>query len=301
MNPIKYSIRDLERLTGIKAHTIRMWEKRYGIILPERTSTNIRFYSEKNLRKLLNISVLNKNGFKISHISEMSESDILKEVESISDSNDGLDANINTLILAAIDLHEEQVEKTLNSSILNMGFERTFCDLVFPLFNKIGVLWQIGRINACQERFINNLVRQKLLVAIDGLVGQNNTNPEPNTFLMFMPSGEYNEIGLLFANYLVRKAGHEVVYLGPSVPLEHLRRLNDLSKYGDILINITNPVIEPDNKSYLDELRTIFPDQKIHIIFSSVAPQLKTADLSNIQIYSTFKQFSSTFYKTVLS
>ncbi len=290
MNPVKYSISDLERITGIRAHTIRMWEKRYGIIIPERTSTNIRYYSDKHLQKLLNISILNKNGFKISHISDLTENEIIKEVGYISDSTEGMDANINTMILAAVDLHEEQFEKTLNSSILKIGFERTFCELVFPLFTKMSVFWQIGRINACQERFIINLVRQKLLVAIDGLVGQ--TNSYPRNFLLFLPAGEYNETGLLFANYLIRKSGHQVVYLGTSVPLEHLKHLADQPKFKEILINMTFPKVECDLATYLELLRGIFPSQKIHLILSGDTPEFKPNSFPNIQVYSSFNHFS---------
>lgn len=291
MNPVKYSIKELERLTGIKAHTIRMWEKRFGIIMPERTSTNIRYYSDNNLQKLLNISILNKNGFKISLISEMTSDEIKSEVERISDSLSGLDANINALIIAAIDMREEEIDKILNSSILRIGFERTFCELVFPLFVKITIFWQVGRINSCQERFISNLVRQKLLVAIDGLVGQ--TNPGHRNFLMFMPAGEYDELGLLFANYLVRKAGHEVAYLGPSVPLEHLQRMSYHTKFNELLLNIYHPQDEKEHKEYLSLLRQIFPYHRVHVIFSGEQPPVNSGDITNIQQYSSFTHFSS--------
>ncbi len=291
MNPVKYSIGDLERITGIKAHTIRMWEKRYGIIRPERTSTNIRYYSDKNLQKLLNISILNKSGFKISQISELSDSDIIREVENVSHYSDGLDASINSLIMAAIGMQEEKIGELLNSSVLNLGFERSFCELVFPLIQKIGVFWQIGRINACQERFITNLIRQKLLVAIDGLVGQLNSNPR--SFLLFTPTGEYSEIGILFANYIVRKLGHEVVYLGPSVPIEHIGRLKDQTKFNEILINISLPRAESDYKTYLLSLRRVFPDHGIHFIIPHDTHLLPNFDDSNVHVYSSFEQFKS--------
>jgi DNA-binding transcriptional MerR regulator len=291
MNPVKYSIRDLERLSGIKAHTIRIWEKRYGIIQPERTSTNIRYYSDSNLQKLLNISLLNKNGYKISHISEMTDDEILTEVEKLSEDDTMVDSDMNTLILAAIEMDEEEVEKTINSSILKIGFERTFCDLIFPLFLKVNILWQIGRISACQERFLSNMVRQKLLVAIDGLLGQ--TLPEHQHFLMFMPSGEFNEIGLLFANYLVRKQGHEVTYLGPSITLEHLGGLNKKDKYDDVLLNITLPNSEEDHHKYVKSLLAIFPGKTIHIILSGEQPDSLTMDHDGISYYKSFNEFSS--------
>ena len=188
-------------------------------------------------------------------------------------------------------MQEEKIEEILNSAVLNLGFERSFCDIVFPLFQKISVFWQIGRINSCQERFIANLIRQKLLVAIDGLVGQ--LNSDPKSFLMFTPSGEHNEIGLLFANYLVRKSGHEVVYLGPSVPLEHVGRLMENPVFNEILINITFPQVEDDYKNYINSLRKIFPDQRIHVIFSHDKPDFSHVDDVKVQVYSSFEHFSS--------
>ena len=268
-----------------------MWEKRYGIILPERTSTNIRYYSDKNLQKLLNISILNKNGYKISRISELSDTEIIGEVEQLAGTTEGLDASINNLIMAAIEMQEERIEELLNSSILNIGFEKSFCNLVFPLFHKISVFWQIGRINSCQERFVINLVRQKLLVAIDGLVGQ--TDPKPRSFLMFTPSGDYSEIGLLFANYLIRKSGHEVVYLGPSVPLEHIERLMDQPKFKEVIINLSLPQVEDDYNAYLDSLIQVFPKQLIHIIFSHEIPEFCKVNSANVHTYSSFEKFSS--------
>ena len=291
MNPVKYSIRDLERLTGIKAHTIRIWEKRYGIVQPERTSTNIRYYSDSNLQKLLNISLLNKNGFKISQISEMSDEQILAEVEHLSESETMVDSDINKLILASVEMNEEEIEKTINSSILKIGFEKTFCDLIFPLFIKINIFWQIGRISACQERFLSNLVRQKLLVAIDGLLGQ--TAPGHRHFLMYTPAGEFNEINLLFANYLVRKRGHEVTYLGPSIPIEHLDGLNNRDKYNELLINLTLPLTGEEFTEYIQSIRDLFPEQGIHVILSGEQQELSAGDNNGINLYTSFTQFSS--------
>ncbi|MCK5820349.1 MAG: MerR family transcriptional regulator [Bacteroidales bacterium] len=263
MNAIKYSIKNLERLTGIKAHTIRMWEKRYGIIKPERTETNIRFYNDADLQKLLNISILNKNGHKISHISAMASEEIVLAVSGLSASNEIVDADINSMIVAALDLQEEQFEVVLNSCLIKLGFERTFCDVIFPLLEKLGIMWQIGRISACQERFITNLIRQKLLVAIDGITGAG--VDLKGTFLMLMPIGHDKDIGLLFANYLARKNGYKVVYLGSSVPIEHLRSLDVPERFSQLFISLSLPVSLPEISSYLKQLREVFPKQAIHI------------------------------------
>jgi len=291
MDPLRYSIKDLERITGIRAHTIRIWEKRYGIVNPERTSSNIRFYSDQHLQKLLNISILNRHGFKISEISELTDSEIISEVSRISDSSDDSDVNINDMILAAIDLQEDQFEKALNSSILKLGFERTFCDVVFPFLEKISVFWQIGRINACQERFVNNLVKQKLLVAIDGFVGQ--LSLSPRKFLLYLPSGEYNETGLLFANYLIRKSGHQLVYLGPSVPLDHLNRIPESSKFDELVLTMTQYKADNELPEYLRMLRKIFPEQIVHIIIPGEQHEFSPPQFEKVKTYFSFTQFSS--------
>ena len=263
MNPVKYSIKNLERLTGIKTHTIRMWEKRYGIIQPDRTDTNIRFYKDADLQKLLNISILNKNGRKISHISVMTEEEIVSEVSSLSVNNELLDSDINSMVMAALELHEDQFEMVLNSCLIKLGFERTFCEVIFPLFEKLGIMWQIGRINACQERFITNLVRQKLLVAIDGIVGAGEDSK--GTFLLFMPVGHDHEIALLFANYLIRKNGYNVVYLGPSVPFDHIKSLNFPNKFSQIFVSLSLAVPLSEITAYINKLRMVFQKQVIHV------------------------------------
>jgi len=264
MNVQHYSISDLEKLTGIKAHTIRIWEKRYGIISPERTDTNIRFYSVRDLQRLLNISFLNRHGFKISQISEMSDAQIEGEVSKMSEQPGADEGYINDLIAAVNDLDEDRFEIILNASILKLGFEASFLEVVFPLMEKVALMWQIGKINACQERFVNNLIRHKLVVAIDGLVGQNDFSGK--TYLLYLPSGHYDEINLLFANYLLRKAGHHVIYLGPSIPLDHLRSFSNREKIQHIVVSINPGYTEKELEQYLKQLASVFPSGKITVI-----------------------------------
>ena len=264
MNQNKYSIRDLERLTGVKTHTIRMWEKRYGIIQPERSNTNIRSYSDTDLQKLLNICILNHNGYKISHIAEMSPDQVSSAVSILSEKESLVDADINSMVVAAIELHEEEFDRVLNSCLLKLGFENTFCEVIFPLFEKLSVMWQIGRINACQERFITNLVRQKLLVATDGLVG--GIDESKGSYLMFMPAGHEDEIGLLYANYITRKSGYQVVYLGPSVPFDHIQRIGNPDKFDQLFISLSLPMRSDEIISYVEQLRSVFSKQEIHVV-----------------------------------
>ena len=289
MNSDKYSIRDLEKLTGIKAHTIRVWEKRYDIIHPERTDTNIRYYTDKELQRLLNISILNRSGYKISHISEMSDEEIITSVAKLSESNELVDADINSMLVAAVELSEDNFERVLNACLIKFGFERTFYEVIFPLFDKIGIMWQIGKLSSCQERFISNLIRQKLLVAIDALVG---SREDLGSFLLFMPADHENEIGLLFANYIIRKRGYQVVYLGPSVPFTHLKRLGSCERFQHIFVNMHLSLTALDLKLYIKKLRTLFPEQDFHVSLSGEFPKDLSSKLENIAFYPDLKHFA---------
>lgn len=264
MNLARYSISDLEKLTGIKAHTIRIWEKRYGIIAPERTDTNIRYYNLADLQRLLNISFLNRHGFKISLISGMNDSEVQTEVSRICEQPGAEDGYLSELIKSTHDLDEDRFEKILNGSILKQGFEQSFMQVVFPFLQKISLLWQIGKISACQERFVNNLVRHKLVVAIDGMVGHNQSTNE--YYLLFLPSGQYDEINLLYSNYLLRKVGHQVIYLGPSIPVEHLRSLSNRQIIDHIVVSVNQGHTDKELYSYAEKLVSIFPEKKIFMV-----------------------------------
>ena len=217
-----YSIKDLEKLSGIKAHTIRIWEKRYQLIKPERTCTNIRLYSDCDLRRIMNVSILNRRGLKISLIANLTEEEMRDKIVMLTQSTFSQDDQVENLVVSMIDLDEQRFEKILSASVLKLGFEDTFHRVIFPLLDKIGLLWQAGTVNPAHEHFISNLLRQKLIVAIDGLIPADNGTQK--TFVLFLPEGEMHELGLLYYYYLVKKKGHKVLYLGSSVPL------NDLSE-----------------------------------------------------------------------
>jgi DNA-binding transcriptional MerR regulator len=290
MNITRYSISDLEKLTGIKAHTIRIWEKRYQIISPERTDTNIRFYSVNDLQRLLNITFLNKHGYKISLISGMTEKDIQDEVGRICEIPGAEEGYLSDLLKATHDLDEDRFEKNLNGSILKLGFEQSFEQVIFPFIEKIILLWQIGKINACQERFVNNLVRHKLVVAIDGMTGHNRTSSLH--YLLFLPSGQYDEINLLYANYLLRKAGHQVIYLGPSIPVEHLRSLSNRQIIDQIVVAINQGYTEKELSAYAGKLVGIFEGKKIQLI--SIGADFQTLLPREIHNISSYKALSQT-------
>jgi MerR family transcriptional regulator, light-induced transcriptional regulator len=260
---IQYSIKDLEQLTGIKAHTIRIWEKRYQLIEPERTSTNIRYYSDGDLKKLLNVSTLNRNGLKISSIVTMNNDEINERIMEISETSHDSDNQIEQLIVAMIDLDEQRFERVLSTSVIKIGFDDTVVKVLYPFFEKIGLLWQIGTIYPAQEHFVSNLIRQKLIIAIDGQSG--NSKPSSMTFLLFLPSNEWHELGLLFYNYLVKKAGMKVIYLGQSVPFEDLIEVSSKQKIDYLFTSITTPLTLKKYSEYIHQLSAAFPDKIVYI------------------------------------
>ncbi len=262
MTLTKYSIRDLEQLTGIKAHTLRIWEKRYGVVKPKRTQTNIRFYTNDDLKKLLNISILNRHGYKISNIAGLGNEDLGKKIISITNKSLDTDSHIENLIIAMIEMDESKFEKILSNLIINLGFEETLVRVIMPFFEKVGVLWQIGTINPGQEHFITNLIRQKIIVAIDGLYKpQNVTNQK--TFMLYLPDGELHELGLLFYSYLIQKRGHRVFYLGQMVPFEDLLHVADIHK-PDIFLTIFTANLANENiEEHLQKLYQKFPASRI--------------------------------------
>jgi DNA-binding transcriptional MerR regulator len=258
-----YSIRDLERLTGIKAHTIRIWEKRYSLIEPERTSTNIRAYCDAELKKLLNISILNKNGYKISRIAQLSSEEIADSITRLTETISDTQSQVENLAIAMIDLDETKFEKILSRSIIQLGFEDTVIRVLNPFFVKLGLMWQTGSINPAQEHFVSSLVRQKMLVAIDSQITDG--SPGSKTFTLFLPEGEMHELGLLFANYLIRKRGHKVVYLGQSLPMEDLVSIERIRPADYLFTSFITSMNNGEILKYVQDLSASFPEKKIYV------------------------------------
>ena len=256
-----YSIKDLEKITGIKAHTIRIWEQRYNILSPNRTETNIRFYDDQDLRSLLNISLLNFNGHKISKIAKMTEDELTDQVRTICETSNRFPDQVNELTIAMMELDEPRFERVIAKNILRHGFEKTMMEIIYPFFNKVGILWQTGSISPAHEHFMTNLLRQKILVAIDG---QEATRvKDAKKYLLFLPEGEMHEIGLLFASYILKHRERQVVYLGQSLPYQDLKIICD--QYDpDVLFSIFTINPGPTEiDTYLETLSTDFPEKTI--------------------------------------
>ena len=257
----RYSIKDLERLSNIKAHTLRIWEQRYGMLTPQRTDTNIRYYTDAELRYVLNVSLLNQNGYKISKIAGMSTEAIEREVKRITSSKSDHESQISSLVLAMIDLDEVGFNKIFNDSILTMGFEETVIHIIFPFLQKIGNLWITGSIRPLHEHFISNLIRQKLIVNIDA--HPKNVKPNAKKFLLFTPENEIHELALLFNYYLLKSRNHDVVYIGLNIPVHDLISVFNHQK-PDYLVSCFT--VHPKGevlKNYLSLLSKNFKDSKI--------------------------------------
>jgi DNA-binding transcriptional MerR regulator len=255
----QYSIKELEQLSGIKAHTIRIWEKRHKIIEPSRTATNIRYYSDLDLKKIINVSLLNTYGIKISKIADMSLADMNKKVLEISELQNDKTIHIDQMVIAMIDMEEELFEKILNNLILRFGFEKTITEIIYPFLEKIGILWQTQNITPAHEHFISNLIRQKIIVALDGLPIPPKTAKK---ILIFLPEGEMHELGLLFYHFLIRKAGYRTYYLGQNVPHDDLVSVYKVHQPDYMLTSITSNLSIPVEK-YLERLANDFGQAKI--------------------------------------
>ena len=264
----RYSIRELEKLSGIKAHTIRIWEKRYNVIQPKRTQTNIRYYSGQDLKKLLNIAILNREGWRISDISKLTNQELTEKVMKFTYNSKDLESQIEKLVIAMVDLDELKFDQVLSNAIMHEGFEQTIIKLIFPFFERIGLLWQTGSINPAQEHFISNLFRQKLMVAIDNLKIPD--NKESKTFILFLPEDEFHELGLLFYHYLIKKSGQSVIYLGSSVPFNDLKETNRLVKSDYLFTTITTSLRGVKLKDYVEQLSDTFSRQIIFIAGSRI-------------------------------
>jgi len=264
-----YTIRELENLSGIKAHTIRIWEKRYGIIAPQRTSTNIRTYCDTELKRLLNVTILNRNGLKISKIAQLSTDEIVAKISQFTRTINNSESHVESLTLAMIDLDEHMFEQLLARAVILYGFEETVTRVLYPFFVRIGIMWQTGTINPAQEHFVSNLVKQKLYVAIDGMM----VNPKPNArrFVFFLPEGELHEIGLLFFCFLVKKRGHYALYLGQSMPMNDLSEISRVHPFDYMVTAFTTSFNGKDMADYAKTLAARFTDKVIFISGSRIS------------------------------
>jgi DNA-binding transcriptional MerR regulator len=247
-----YKIKEIEILTGIKAHTLRVWEKRYNLLNPSRTDTKIRTYSGEDLKNLLNIAVLYETGWKISKIAALNENEIRDLVQQETKSIAASSAIVNLLIQSLINNSNFEFERILNKSIKEVGFYETYTENILPFLNRIGVLWTTGSINVSQEHFASNIIRQKLIVAIDQLEASTNNSGD---YILFTPEGEPHELSLLFYHYLLLKKGESVIYLGTNVPEPDLYEIIESVKPKALVTSLVRSSDIESTLSYFNRLK----------------------------------------------
>ena len=230
MNKIKdtFTIQDFEILTGIKAHTIRIWEKRYNLLSPSRINRNVRVYSLSDLQKILNISLLYKNNYKISKIAKLSDDLLSKEAKTVALSDFSNNYEINSLLLCMYTFDDNLFQNTYLKLLEKHSFIEIFSDTYIPLLNHLGLLWQTDSIKPAHEHFISNLIYQKIALNISALPNKETSNEPVN--VLFLPFGEIHDLGLFFLNYYLKLKGKKTVYLGKSIPFDNLFYVNSQIK-----------------------------------------------------------------------
>lgn len=257
-----FTIKDIENLSGIKAHTIRIWEQRYSFLKPQRTETNIRYYSSEEVRIILNIALLNKYGYKISHINKMNEGEMKEKILSLSGAQAQQERIVNDLIQQMIVLDMDEFERILDNYVLSRGIEKTIIQIIFPFLEKIGILWLTNHINPAQEHLVTNIIRQKLIVGIEGVSTPLKVN---KSVLLFLPAGEYHEVGLLFLYYLLKSRGATVIYLGANVPMDDVEFVTSLKKPDYIYSHLSTVGNNFNFEKFLTQLNNRFKDRQIVI------------------------------------
>ena len=263
----RFSIRDLENFSGVKAHTIRIWEKRYGLLEPDRTDTNIRTYSADQLKTILNVAFLNRHGVKISNIAALSRAERDQRVIQVAEDKSDPYSALNSLKLAMLQYDAELFERTSDNFRTQQGFRALVERLYVPLLEHVGLLWQSNSICPAQEHFASNMVRQKLVAAIDS--SRPLTRADGRMHVLYLPENEIHEIGLLYLYYRLRTAGERTIYLGQSVPLEDLAQL--AHQFAGPITFITVLTVFPhadDLPEHLHKLRTSLPEDRIDFVLT---------------------------------
>ena len=306
MNRVKstFNIKNLENLSGIKAHTLRIWEKRYNLLEPERTDTNIRRYSLESLKKLLNITLLYNHGFKISKIASLNVDEIPKLVRSIALKSNSEQVSINAFKLAMINFDYELFDINFDEILQNHDFEYCFMQIFMPLMRELGILWQTGAISPSHEHFITNLVKQKIHLQTESLQRNKFSNDDLPIFVLFLPENEIHELGILYLNYLILSKGFRTIFLGQSLQISSLETLYSYDTKFNFVSYFT---VEPNKEEIMPYLKKfyaqILANQESKLIL--FGPQQAEIDMnqlpSQIEMYRSlesfvFKYFSENVY-----
>jgi DNA-binding transcriptional MerR regulator len=281
-----FSIKNLENLSGIKAHTLRIWEKRYNLLEPERTDTNIRRYSLESLKRLLNVTLLYNHGFKISKIASLNEDEIPELVRSIALKSNSEQVAINAFKLAMINFDYDLFDTNYNEILQHHDFKFVFLNVFMPLMRELGILWQTGAISPAHEHFITNLVKQKIHIQTEILQKNKLQRSDKPIFVIFLPENEIHELGVLYLNYLILSNGFRTIFLGQSLQTSSLETLYS---YNSKFYFVSYLTVEPNKEEIMPFLKNfhstllenrdsrllIFGPQQIEIDTDNLPPQIE--------------------------
>lgn len=275
----KFSIKDLENLTGIKAHTIRIWEKRYNLLSPNRTDTNIRFYELADFQKLLNVSYLNNNGYKISKIATLEGNKIPELVRQIAAKSNLNSHAINSFKLSMLNFDQVLFYKTYERLEKEKSFRDIFYTIFIPLLTELGLLWQTDTITPAHEHFLTSLIRQKILINTENI--QANSETSTKTFICYLPDNEVHELGIMYINYEIVAHGHQSIFLGQSVPLDSLV---DIVNYYDDVTFVSYFTVKPEKEEihqYIEDVKNKLLIHS-HVKFFVLGKMLTALDLEKL-------------------
>lgn len=289
-----FSIKNLENISGIKAHTIRIWEKRYNLLSPERTDTNIRRYSLDSLRKLLNITLLYNHGFKISKIANLEEGEIPFLVRDIALKSNSEQVSINAFKLSMVNFDTVMFDATIDELMNNKDFDFIFMKIFVPLMSELGILWQTGAISPSHEHFVTNLIKQKIHIQTELIQRKHTPKNNVSSFVLYLPENEIHELSILYLNYHILSKGFKTIFLGQSVPTSSLKTI---LSYSENLHFVTYLTVEPNREEiedYLNDFQeNILEDTESKLsIFGPQTQHIKDFDLAeNIYIYTEIQPF----------
>ena len=285
-----YTINDIEKLSGVKAHTIRIWEKRYDFLPHRRTDTNIRFYQDEDLELILNIAHLNRNGLKISKIANLSPEEIKQKVANSCDVDAIFDQQIDGLMLSMFELNEFKFLKILNHKIKEFGFEKTMDNFIYPLLDKLSIMWIAGSVKSVHENFINNIIKRKLIIEIDKIKTDYTTITKK--FFIYLPEYEAHEMSILYTYYLLKSHGVDTLYLGSQLTINDVKDAFDIFKPDYIFTIFNDSFSETPLQPYIDSLLEKTGNSKI-ILSGYQTIQQKIQDTDRVHILKSLEEIKS--------
>ena len=286
---VVYSIKDIEKLTGVKAHTIRIWEKRYSIVIPKRTKTNIRYYDEDDLKNVMNIALLNNNGYKISSIAKLSIDERQTIAAKLNNVDSKFENNIDAIMYSVLRLDEHNINLILNQHIHQEGLTQTMDDLVNPLLEKMGMMWIAGSISEVHERFVTNLLKNVIIGQINAC-DDNPNNVDQTKIILYLPEGQSHELSILYLHYMLKAKGNEVLMFGMNYSLESLQETVKLVKADRVITLINEKLQRSSVQAYITRLSDILGDETIAVLtgYEVLANQINSP--SNIRIVKSMQE-----------